>query len=195
MFHPHFWWLNLSSWPIFHSPHKLSSIAGWLVMFMLCSFQIAKTQRWVSTHPGSPVSWGWNLKEIPIFHGLLNGLLVRITQQIWVYNLQQMFLKILERWYSKSPRTWIQNPDIFLPGEHHLKKHVEEIDVQNLQVYQFYTNTGDICQPFWWNPELDPSLSLSQPTIGPPCLAGHRRPHRSGNWTNGDFMGFMADLW
>jgi hypothetical protein len=124
MFHPHFWWLNLSSWPIFHSPHKLSSIAGWLVMFMLCSFQIAKTQRWVSTHPGSPVSWGWNLKEIPIFHGLLNGLLVRITQQIWVYNLQQMFLKILERWYSKSPRTWIQNPDIFLPGEHHLKKNM-----------------------------------------------------------------------
>ena len=111
------------------------------------------------------------------------------------FDLQQMFLKILQGDVQNPPGHESRIQIFFCLVNITSIKHVEEIDVQNLQVYQFYPNTQDIYQPFWWNPELDPSLSLSQPTIGPPCLAGHRRPYRSGDWTNGDFMGFMADLW
>ena len=134
------------------------------------------------------------VSEIPMFHGLLNGLLVRINKYMF-FDLQQMFLKILQGDVQNPPGHESRIQIFFCLVNITSIKHVEEIDVQNLQVYQFYPNTQDIYQPFWWNPELDPSLSLSQPTIGPPCLAGHRRPYRSGDWTNGDFMGFMADLW
>lgn len=88
------------------------------------------------------------VSEIPMFHGLLNGLLVRINKYMF-FDLQQMFLKILQGDVQNPPGHESRIQIFFCLVNITSIKHVEEIDVQNLQVYQFYPNTQDIYQPFW----------------------------------------------